>query len=118
MNNQNMETWRDARPAFLGDVAAAETWLEDWAAKGYRLVGFRGMNGVFVKDELKTCRYRLEPLARKEKPPTRIGWRSTVRWAGCMPPPWGRTFTSGAVTILPLRSWTQIRWYRRRAMAI
>lgn len=69
MNNQNMETWRDARPAFLGDVAAAETWLEDWAAKGYRLVGFRGMNGVFVKDEPKTCRYRLEPLARKEKAP-------------------------------------------------
>ena len=69
MNNQNMETWRDARPAFLCDVAAIETWLEDWAAKGYRLVGFRGMNGVFVKDEPKTCRYRLEPLARKEKAP-------------------------------------------------
>lgn len=69
MKYQHADTCRDARPAFLGDVAAIETWLEDWAARGYRLTGFKGMYGIFVQEEPRPCRYRLEPLAKKEKAP-------------------------------------------------
>lgn len=69
MKYQDTDTWRDARPAFLGDVAAIETWLEDWAAQGYRLTGFKGMYGIFVQAEPQSCRCRLEPLAKKEKAP-------------------------------------------------
>lgn len=69
MNYQNTDTWRDARPAFLCDVAAIETWLEDRAAQGYRLIDFRRMNGIFVRDEPTPCRYRLEPLSKKETAP-------------------------------------------------
>lgn len=69
MKYQNTDTWRDARPAFLCDVAAIETWLEDRAAQGYRLVDFKGTNGIFVRDEPKPCRYRLGPLPKKETAP-------------------------------------------------
>lgn len=69
MKHTKTETWRDRRPEFLSDVAAMETWLEDWAAKGYQLTGFQGVNGIFVKAEPHTCRYRLQPLPKLEGSP-------------------------------------------------
>lgn len=90
MKYKNMDTWRDARPAFLCDVAAIETWLEDWAAQGYRLIDFKGMNGIFVRDEPTPCRYRLAPLPKKETAPDpdraeayqEMGWIYVATMAG------------------------------------
>jgi hypothetical protein len=62
-------SYKELRPAGIYDVAALETWLEDRAKEGYRLVGFRGLNGLFVWDRHQECRYRMEPLHRKEKAP-------------------------------------------------
>lgn len=61
--------YKELRPANQYDVAANETWLEDMARQGYRLVGFTGWNGVFQKTEPFTCRYRMQPLRKKEKEP-------------------------------------------------
>ena len=60
---------REIRPANVYDVAANETWLEDQAAKGWRLTGMTGWSGVFEKAEPTACRYRMQPLPRKEKAP-------------------------------------------------
>ena len=49
-------------------MAANETWLEDMARQGYRLVGMTGWSGVFEKAEPFTCRYRMQPLSKKEIP--------------------------------------------------
>lgn len=69
MNPTKTETWRSRRPEFLSSVAAIETWLEDWAAKGYQLTESQGVNGIFVKAEPQACRYRLQPLRQEEKSP-------------------------------------------------
>ena len=61
--------YKEARPASTYDVAAIETWLEDRAREGYRLVGFRGIYGHFDRSDHQPCRYRLKPLLKKEKAP-------------------------------------------------
>ena len=50
-------------------MAANETWLEDMAKQGYRLVRMTSWSGVFEKTEPFSCRYRMQPLAKKEKAP-------------------------------------------------
>ena len=62
-------TCREIRPANVYDTTANETWLEDMAAKGWRLTGMTGWSGVFEKAEPTACRYRMQPLPRKEKAP-------------------------------------------------
>ena len=70
-------------------MAANETWLEDMARQGYRLVGMTGWSGVFEKAEPFTCRYRMQPLPKKEKRPQEemvevyreLGWE----YAGTIP---------------------------------
>ncbi len=59
------EVW----PANTYDVAANETWLEDMAREGWFLTGSTGWKGCFEKGEPKDCRYRMEPMPRKEKKP-------------------------------------------------
>ena len=61
------EEYKELRPANVYDVAANETWLEDMAKQGYRLVRMTGWSGVFEKTE--PFRYRMQPLAKKEKAP-------------------------------------------------
>ena len=63
------EEYKELRPANVYDVAANETWLEDMAKQGYRLVRMTGWSGVFEKTEPFSCRYRMQPLAKKEKAP-------------------------------------------------
>lgn len=62
-------TCREIRPANVYDAAANETWLEDMAAKGWRLTGMTGWSGAFERAEPTACRYRMQPLPRKEKVP-------------------------------------------------
>ena len=62
-------TCREIRPANVYDAAANETWLEDMAAKGWRLTGMTGWSGAFERAEPTACRYRMQPLPRKEKAP-------------------------------------------------
>lgn len=69
MKLKHEEIYQSSRPVFLFDVAAIESWLEDWAKRGYRLVGFRGMKGEFVWDSPASCRYRLQPMPQKEPRP-------------------------------------------------
>lgn len=59
--------YKELRPANVYDVAANETWLEDMAREGYRLIRMTGWCGVFEKTEPFTCRYRMQPLLKKEK---------------------------------------------------
>lgn len=81
--------YKELRPANVYDVAANETWLEDMAHQGYRLVGMTGWSGVFEKAEPFTCRYRMQPLSKKEKRPPEemveayreLGWE----YAGTIP---------------------------------
>ena len=81
--------YKELRPANVYDVAANETWLEDMARQGYRLVGMTGWSGVFEKAEPFTCRYRMQPLFKKEKRPPEemaeayreLGWE----YAGTIP---------------------------------
>ena len=81
--------YKELRPANVYDVAANETWLEDMARQGYRLVGMTGWSGVFEKAEPFTCRYRMQPLPKKEKRPPEemvevyreLGWE----YAGTIP---------------------------------
>ena len=81
--------YKELRPANVYDVAANETWLEDMARQGYRLVDMTGWSGVFEKAEPFTCRYRMQPLFKKEKRPPEemaeayreLGWE----YAGTIP---------------------------------
>lgn len=81
--------YKELRPANVYDVAANETWLEDMAHQGYRLVGMTGWSGVFEKAEPCACRYRMQPLSKKEKRPPEemvevyreLGWE----YAGTIP---------------------------------
>ena len=63
------EEYKELRPANVYDVAANETWLEDMAKQGYRLDRMTGWSGAFEKTEPFSCRYRMQPLAKKEKAP-------------------------------------------------
>lgn len=77
--------YKELRPANVYDVAANETWLEDMARQGYRLVGMTGWSGVFEKADPFICRYRMQPLFKKEKRPPEemveayreLGWEYT-----------------------------------------
>ena len=81
--------YKELRPANVYDVAANETWLEDMARQGYRLVGMTGWSGVFERAEPFVCRYRMQPLPKKEKRPPEemveayreLGWE----YAGTIP---------------------------------
>ena len=81
--------YRELRPANVYDVAANETWLEDMARQGYRLVGMTGWSGIFEEAEPCACRYRMQPLFKKEKRPPEemaeayreLGWE----YAGTIP---------------------------------
>lgn len=81
--------YKELRPANAYDVAANETWLEDMARQGYRLVGMTGWSGVFEEAEPCACRYRMQPLSQKEKRPPEemaeayreLGWE----YAGTIP---------------------------------
>lgn len=81
--------YKELRPANVYDVAANETWLEDMARQGYRLVGMTGWSGVFEKAVPFTCRYRMQPMSKKEKRPPEemveayreLGWE----YAGTIP---------------------------------
>ena len=83
------EEYKELRPANAYDVAANETWLEDMARQGYRLIRMTGWSGVFEKTEPFTCRYRMQPLAKKETAPPpemaeayrELGWE----YAGTIP---------------------------------
>lgn len=83
------EQYKELRPANVYDVAANETWLEDMALQGYRLVGMTGWSGVFEQAEPCSCRYRMQPLSKKEKQPPEdmveayreLGWE----YAGTIP---------------------------------
>lgn len=66
---ERKEEYKELRPANAYDVAANETWLEDMAREGYRLVGMTAWRGVFEKTEPFTCRYRMQPLPKKEAAP-------------------------------------------------
>lgn len=84
------EEYKELRPANIYDVAATETWLEDMAKQGYRLTGMTNWSGVFEKTEPFTCRYRMQPLAKKEKAPPaemieaygELGWEYAGTIAG------------------------------------
>ena len=83
------EEYKELRPANAYDVAANETWLEDMAKQGWRLVRMTGWSGVFQETEPFACRYRMQPLAKKEKVPPpemaeayrELGWE----YAGTIP---------------------------------
>lgn len=83
------QEYKELRPANAYDVAANETWLEDMARQGYRLIRMTGWSGVFEKTEPFTCRYRMQPLPKKEKVPAaevleayrELGWE----YAGTIP---------------------------------
>lgn len=61
--------YRERQPGLVFEVAALETWLEDRAQEGYWLTGFRGIWGHFRRERSCLCRYRLEPLLRRERTP-------------------------------------------------
>lgn len=83
------EEYKELRPANAYDVAANETWLEDMAKQGYRLARMTGWSGVFRETELFSCRYRMQPLSKREKRPPEetaeayreLGWE----YAGTIP---------------------------------
>ena len=85
-----MQSCKELRPANVYDVAANETWLEDLARQGWRLTGMTGWNGVFQRAEPAVCRYRMQPLSRKEKAPPEdvielyaaLGWEYVCTLAG------------------------------------
>ena len=83
------EEYKELRPANIYDVAANETWLEDMARQGYRLIRMTGWSGVFEKTEPFSCRYRMQPLPKKEKapPPEMIEAYRELGWeyAGTVP---------------------------------
>ena len=64
-----VDSYDELRPANIYDVAANETWLEDQSAQGWHLTGFSGWSGLFARGEPKHCRYRMQPLPKKEKAP-------------------------------------------------
>lgn len=66
---EQKERYKELRPANIYNVAATETWLEDMAKQGYRLTGMTNWSGVFEKTEPFLCRYRMQPLLKKEKGP-------------------------------------------------
>ena len=61
-----VDSYDELRPANIYDVAANETWLEDQSAQGWHLTGFSGWSGLFARGEPKHCRYRMQPLPKKE----------------------------------------------------
>ena len=83
------EEYKELRPANAYDVAANETWLEDMAKQGYRLARMTGWSGVFRETEPFSCRYRMQPLSKREKRPPEetaeayreLGWE----YAGTIP---------------------------------
>ena len=85
-----MQSCKELRPANVYDIAANETWLEDLARQGWRLTGMTGWNGVFQRAEPAVCRYRMQPLSRKEKAPPEdvielyaaLGWEYVCTLAG------------------------------------
>lgn len=85
-----MQSCKELRPANVYDVAANETWLEDLARQGWRLTGMTGWSGVFERAEPAVCRYRMQPLSRKEKAPPEdviemyaaLGWAYVCTLAG------------------------------------
>lgn len=84
------DAYKELRPANIYDVAATETWLEDMAQQGYRLTGMTNWSGVFEKTGPFSCRYRMQPLAKKEKAPSaemieaygELGWEYAGTIAG------------------------------------
>nr|WP_325302875.1 DUF2812 domain-containing protein [uncultured Dysosmobacter sp.] len=85
-----MQSCTELRPANVYDIAANETWLEDLARQGWRLTGMTGWSGVFQRAEPAVCRYRMQPLSRKEKTPPEdvielyaaLGWEYVCTLAG------------------------------------
>lgn len=85
-----MQSCKELRPANVYDIAANETWLEDLARQGWRLTGMTVWNGVFQRAEPAVCRYRMQPLSRKEKAPPEdvielyaaLGWEYVCTLAG------------------------------------
>ena len=85
-----MQSCKELRPANVYDIAANETWLEDLARQGWRLTGMTGWSGVFQRAEPAVCRYRMQPLSRKEKAPPEdvielyaaLGWEYVCTLAG------------------------------------
>lgn len=80
--------WDRLAPAMGFDTPAVQAWLEDRAARGQFLDRYRWLCD-FIPGEPKAVRYRLEPLARREKAPDQhrrelfeeLGWQyvCTVR---------------------------------------
>lgn len=73
--------YEEQYPVSIYDVAAIETWLEDSARAGYRLVGFRRGKGHFDRVGAQACRYRLKPLLKRESAPD-PAWVETCRELG------------------------------------
>lgn len=88
-----LKTWKEnfwdrLAPAMGFDTPAVQAWLEDWAAQGQFLERY-GWLCDFTPGEPREVRYRLEPLARREKVPDQhrqelfeeLGWQyvCTVR---------------------------------------
>ena len=65
------QEYKELRPVTLYDVAALESWLEERARDGYRLIRFKGLYGIFHWEGKAPCRYRLQPLLQKEQWPRR-----------------------------------------------
>ena len=74
--------WDRLAPAMGFDTPAVQAWLEDRAAQGQSLDRYRWLCD-FTPGEPKEVRYRLEPLARREKAPEQhrrelfeeLGWQ-------------------------------------------
>jgi len=62
------------RPQELWNPAAIEQWLEDEAAKGWRLHSYNGWFAIMERAEPKNCRVRLQPCG----PEATEAWRERV----------------------------------------
>ena len=84
------QEYKELRPVGTYDVAALESWLEERAREGYRLIRFKGLYGLFHWEGAAPCRYRLQPLLREEGRPKRemmetyqeMGWEYVCTLAG------------------------------------
>lgn len=84
------QEYKELRPVGTYDVAALESWLEERAREGYRLIRFKGLYGIFHWEGAAPCRYRLQPLLREEGRPKRemmetyqeMGWEYVCTLAG------------------------------------
>lgn len=128
--------WDALAPAMGFDTPAVQAWLEDRAAQGLFLDRY-GWLCDFTPGEPKAVRYRLEPLARREKAPDRhrrelfadLGWQyvCTVRkswhiWR-CDDPSASELFTDpetegDAYRYLLRRERRNMRWLWAAAAAI